>query len=76
MPALRASAVGAAVSVFIELTQTFLPTRDSSMSDLINNILGSVLGAAAYREAAARAVDRVMSSIVDAGNGFRKAKLN
>jgi len=76
MPALRASAFGAAVSVFIELTQTFLPTRDSSMSDLINNILGSVLGAAAYRGAAARALDRGMSWIVDAGSGFRKARLN
>ena len=45
-PALRASALGAAASVFIELTQSHLPTRDSSMSDVINNILGSVLGAA------------------------------
>jgi hypothetical protein len=75
-PALRASALGAAVSVFIELTQAYLPTRDSSMSDLINNILGSILGAAAYRGVTARAFDRVMSSIVDAVNGFRKAKLN
>ena len=75
-PALCASALGAAVSVFIELTQAYLPTRDSSMSDLINNILGSILGAAAYRGVTARAFDRVMSRIVDAVNGFRKAKLN
>jgi hypothetical protein len=57
-PALCASALGAAVSVFIELTQSHLPTRDSSMSDLINNTLGSILGAAAYRGAVARAFDR------------------
>jgi len=63
-PALRASALGAAVSVFIELTQSFLPTRDSSMADLIDNILGAVLGAAAYRGAAARQFDRVISWFV------------
>jgi len=72
-PALQASVLGAAVSVFIELTQTLLPTRDSSMSDLINNTLGSILGAAAYRGAVARAFDRGMPWIVDALNGFRKA---
>jgi glycopeptide antibiotics resistance protein len=67
-PALCAAAFGAAVSVFIELTQANLPTRDSSMSDLINNILGSVLGAAAYRGAFAQAFDRMISWIVDAVN--------
>ncbi len=72
-PALCASALGAAVSLCIELTQAHLPTRDSSMSDLINNILGTVIGAAAYRGAGARAFDRVMSWIVDAANGFRTA---
>jgi hypothetical protein len=76
MPALRASALGASVSLFIELTQAHLPTRDSSMSDLINNILGSILGAAAYRGVTARALDRVISRMVDAMNGFRKARQN
>ena len=75
-PALCAAVLGTAVSVFIELTQSSLPTRDSSMSDLINNILGSVLGAVAYRGAVARGLDRVMLRIVDAVNGFRKARLN
>ena len=75
-PALRASVLGAAVSVFIELTQSFLPTRDSSMSDLINNILGSALGAAAYRGAAARTFDRGLSSIIGAVNAYRKARMN
>lgn len=68
MPALRTVALGSAVSVFIELTQTLLPTRDSSMSDLINNIVGSVLGAVAYRGAGARAFDCAMSRIVSAVN--------
>ena len=72
LPALRASAIGATISVFIELTQSHLPTRDSSMSDLINNILGSIVGAAAYRGAIARAFDRVMASITAAVNGFRQ----
>ena len=69
-PALRASALGAAVSVFIELTQSHLPTRDSSMSDVINNILGSVLGAAAYRGVLALALDQVISWIVGVMNGI------
>lgn len=76
LPALRASAFGATISLFIELTQTFLPTRDSSMSDLINNILGSVLGAAAYRGVCARAFDGVMSGIVDVVNELRMARVN
>ena len=77
LPALRAAILGAAISVFIELTQTRLPTRDSSMSDLINNTVGSVLGAAAYRGAVARELTRAMSWIVDTLNGFRQSvKLN
>ncbi len=72
-PALRASSVGAAVSLFIELTQASLPTRDSSMSDLINNILGSVLGAAAYRGVTARAFDRAISRIVGASEWIAKS---
>lgn len=73
-PALRASVVGAAVSALIELTQALLPTRDSSMADLINNILGSILGAAAYRGTGALAFDRVMSWIIGAVNGFLNAR--
>ena len=59
-PALLAATFGGAVSALIELTQTQLPTRDSSMSDLINNILGSVLGVLAYRTFE-RAIRRGMS---------------
>jgi hypothetical protein len=72
-PALRAAILGAAVSVFIELTQTLLPTRDSSMSDLINNTVGSILGAAAYRGVVALTFDRAVSRIVDTLNGFQRA---
>lgn len=69
-PALRASALGAAVSIFIEVTQSHLPTRDSSMADVINNILGTVLGAVAYRGAIASTFDRLMAWIVGEVNGF------
>ncbi len=57
-PALTASAVGCAISLFIELVQVFLPTRDSSMSDLITNTLGSLIGAFFYLGKACRFVAR------------------
>jgi hypothetical protein len=63
-PAVLASTLGAAVSLFIEVTQRFLPTRDSSMADLINNTLGSVIGAAICRGVVARVIDWGMSWIV------------
>jgi hypothetical protein len=56
-PLFLASISGAVVSLFIELAQIQLPTRDSSLSDLIDNSLGSVLGAWACRGAAARVFD-------------------
>jgi VanZ family protein len=38
--------LGAITSLFIELAQVLLPTRDSSALDLINNIIGSIAGSA------------------------------
>lgn len=37
--------LGGITSLAIELLQVYLPTRDSSLLDLINNVLGSALGA-------------------------------
>jgi hypothetical protein len=53
-PALISSAAGGALSLFIELVQSRLPTRDSSMSDLLTNAAGSIIGAGLYSGKAAR----------------------
>jgi hypothetical protein len=51
IPRPRATVVvaGVALSLAIEIAQHFLPTRDSSMTDVITNTLGTIVGVVWYR---------------------------
>jgi hypothetical protein len=44
-PAILAILLGAAISLGIEVIQAHIPTRDSSMSDVVTNVAGTVMGA-------------------------------
>ena len=43
--------LGAGISIAIELLQVFLPTRDSSLTDVAANVLGTYVGIRLYRTA-------------------------
>jgi len=43
--------LGTGISLFIELLQVYLPTRDSSLTDVINNVLGTYIGARLFQAA-------------------------
>ena len=46
---LRVATLGGGISLFIELLQISLPTRTSSLSDIICNLFGTILGVLLFR---------------------------
>ena len=68
-PVLAASLLGCAVSFVIELVQSYLP-RDSSMSDVIANTAGSIIGAGIYRGMVARAIDSCIACVIHVKAGL------
>lgn len=60
-PVLASVALGLAVSLTIELVQSFLPSRSSGTMDLITNTLGTYLGVRMY---ALRFIQGFMSSLL------------
>jgi hypothetical protein len=55
-PAITVIILGLCLSFLIEATQRLLPTRDSSMDDLINNTIGATAGVLLYRSSFVRSL--------------------